>query len=165
LQARGVKNALINIGGELRVLGEKPGSPATPWRAGIKHPRREDILERLDLKDAAVATSGDYERYFMYNGVRYEHIIDPRTGLPLTDGPASVTIVHPSSCLAADALATTMCVLGPENGEAFLRDQALGLFAKGVRVVMLLTRDDGAVDRIDFTVRDGEVEVSRDRHD
>ncbi len=165
LRARGVVNALINIGGELRVLGEKPGSPATPWRAGIRHPRRDDILERLDLKDAAVATSGDYEQYFMHNGVRYEHIIDPRTGLPLTGGPASVTVIHPTSGLAADAMATTMCVLGPEDGEAFLRDQALGLFSEGVRVVMLLPRNDGAVDRIEFTVRDGEVDVTRERHD
>ncbi len=138
LLSYGVKNALVNIGGELRTLGKKPGSPPIPWRAGIQHPRRDDMEEKLELENAAVATSGDYENYFTYQGKRYEHIIDPKSGLPISSGPASVTVIHPNSCLAADALATTLCVLGPENGKVFLERQAVGLFSAGIRVIMLL---------------------------
>ncbi len=154
LLRNGARHALVDIGGELRALGGKPGDARKPWRAGIRHPRDDDVIERFELVDGAVATSGDYERFFLHNGVRYEHIIDPRTGIPLTEGPASVTVIHPSSCLAADALATTLCVLGERDGEAFLRGQALGLFSSGVRVIMLLA-EDGGVRRVEITV-DGE---------
>ncbi len=154
LQAHGVQNALVNIGGELRILGKKPGHPPTPWHTGIRHPRLDEMAEKLELEDAAVATSGDYESYFTYQGKRYEHIINPHTGLPLSSGPSSVTVIHPNSCLAADALATTLCVLGPEKGKAFLEKQAMGLFTNGVRVIMLLsddaTRETGK--RYEFTI-------------
>ncbi len=154
LQANGVQNALVNIGGELRILGKKPGHPPTPWRTGIRHPRMDDMEEKLELEDAAVATSGDYENFFIYQGRRYEHIINPQTGLPLSSGPSSVTVIHPNSCLAADALATTLCILGAEKGKAFLEKQAMGLFAQGVRVIMLLsddpTRESGR--RLEFTI-------------
>ncbi|MCD8138555.1 MAG: FAD:protein FMN transferase [Planctomycetaceae bacterium] len=147
----GARHALVDIGGELRAVGGKPGDAREPWRAGIRHPRDDDVIERFELVDGAVATSGDYERFFVHDGVRYEHIIDPRTGLPMTEGPASVTVIHPTSCLAADALATTMCVLGERGGEAFLRDQALGLLSSGVRVVMLLA-EEGGVRRVEMLV-------------
>lgn len=136
LLRNGVKNALVEIGGELRLIGERPGPPAGPWKVGIRRPSGDGVQERLELRDAAVATSGDYERFFTYQGKRYEHIIDPREGLPIAGGVSSVTVIHPDSCLAADALATTMCVLGPEEGREFLERQALGLFSSGVRVVM-----------------------------
>lgn len=162
LLRHGVKNALVDIGGELRVLGMKPGDPSTTWKAGIRNPRGDDVLETLGLSTSAVATSGDYERYFLYEGKRYEHIIDPRKGLPMTNGPASVTVVHPDSCLAADALATTMSVLGETEGEEFLRAQALGLFSHGVRVIMLLDAGEGSWNRINFVVESGgEVRVDR----
>ena len=152
LAAHGVRNALINIGGELRVMGLKPGSPATQWRAGIRNPRDDSIIEELPLSDAAVATSGDYENYFIYKGQRYEHIIDPRTKLPLTERVASVTVIHPTSCMIADALATTLCVLGPEAGAEFVRSQALGLFSGGVRVIMLCVRPGGTLARTELVV-------------
>lgn len=162
LLRHGVANALVDIGGELRVLGMKPGDPSTTWKAGIKNPRGDDILETLSLSNAAVATSGDYEQYFVYQGKRFEHIIDPRTGLPVTGGPASVTIIHPDSGLAADALATTMSVLSEEEGEKFLRAQALGLFSRGVRVILLQAGDGNRWNRIEFKVEaGGEVSVDR----
>ncbi|MCD8349001.1 MAG: FAD:protein FMN transferase [Planctomycetaceae bacterium] len=156
----GARHALVDIGGELRAIGGKPGDAGEPWRAGIRHPRDDDVIERFEMVDGAVATSGDYERFFLHNGVRYEHIIDPRTGMPLTEGPASVTVIHPSSCLASDALATTLCVLGERDGEAFIREQSLGLFSSGVRVIMLLAEEDG-VRRVEMVVNaEGGVEVS-----
>ncbi len=155
LARNGVRNALVDIGGELRVLGMKPGDPPTPWRTGVKDPRGDDMVETLELSDAGVATSGDYERYFLYNGRRYEHIIDPREGLPLSGGPASVTVVSPGSCLAADALATTLCVLGDREGEAFLRRQALGLFTEGVRAIMHIENGAGEWRRVELTVAPG----------
>lgn len=158
LRANGVRSALVDIGGELRVLGMKPGTPPTPWKAGIRNPRGGDVLEEMELSDAGVATSGDYERYFIHDGKRYEHIIDPRAGLPLTESVASVTVVHPNYCLAADALATTLCVLGPEDGLDFIREQALGLFRDGLRVVMLTVESDGGLMRHEIVVDDqGEV--------
>ncbi|MCC8189456.1 MAG: FAD:protein FMN transferase, partial [Planctomycetes bacterium] len=113
--------------------------------------------------DFGVATSGDYESFFLYNGERYEHIIDPRSCQPLREGVAGVTVIYPGSCMAADALATTLCVLGPEDGRRFFQDQALGLFSAGVRAVMLIPQPDagGAFRRLDFEVNQtGEVRVT-----
>jgi thiamine biosynthesis lipoprotein len=156
LAARGVRNALVDVGGELRVMGERPGNPPRPWRAGVRHPRDDDrIIRELPLDNAAVATSGDYEAYFIHDGVRHEHIIDPRKGLPLTESVASVTVIHPDSCLAADALATTLCVLGSEDGRKFIEGQALGLFAKGVRVIMVSVGEGGRLDKLEITVEPG----------
>ncbi|MCL2001129.1 MAG: FAD:protein FMN transferase [Planctomycetes bacterium] len=155
LLANGVRNALIDVGGELRLIGRKPENTPVPWRAGVRDPRDGDVFETLELSDAAVATSGDYENYFIYQGRRYFHIIDPRTGLPLAEGAAGVTVVHPGSCLAADALATTMCVLGPEAGESFIRGQALGLFSQGVRAIMLLRESGGGLRRKEIVVEKG----------
>lgn len=143
LKRHGVERGLVDIGGELRLIGRREDGPDGDWRTGIKSPRGDEILEKLNLSNAAVATSGDYERFFTYKGIRYEHIIDPRAGMPMTKGPASVTVIHPYSCLAADALATTLCVLGPEKGKEFIEEQALGLFAKGgVRVIMIVKAED-----------------------
>lgn len=155
LLQNGVKSALIEIGGELRLLGVRPGSPPGPWKVGIRSPSGDDVHEKLELANAAVATSGDYERFFVYQGKRYEHIIDPRIGLPIADGVASVTVIHPNSCLAADALATTMCVLGPDAGRDFLERQALGLFSSGVRVIMLTGEGETPPRRIEFEVEAG----------
>lgn len=156
LLANGVKNAMIDVGGEIRVLGEKPGPPPAPWRVGVRNPRNaDDVKETIDLVNAAVATSGDYENYLFHEGKRYEHIIDPRIGLPLAEGVAGATVIHPDSCMLADALATTMCVLGPVEGREFLQKQALGLFRRGVRVILYLAKPEGGdLRRLEFTVDD-----------
>lgn len=152
LQQNGVTRGLVDIGGELRLIGQREDGPDGTWRTGIKSPRNDRIVEKLALADAAVATSGDYERFFTYKGIRYQHIIDPRVGLPMTRGPASVTVIHPSSCLAADALATTLCVLGPEKGKEFIEKQALSLFAQGGVKVVILTQSDA--DKQDTTAKE-----------
>jgi thiamine biosynthesis lipoprotein len=90
LRSQGVKNALINIGGNIIALGQHDDRP---WKVGIQHPRQSGAIATLDLHDGeAIGTSGDYQRYFELNGVRYCHLIDPRTGWPVQDTQA-VTIL------------------------------------------------------------------------
>ncbi len=109
LKRRGIKEALINAGGDIRVIGEKS------WKIGLQHPRKEEeVLAVIELKDQAVATSGDYQRYFIKEGKRYHHIINPETGYP-ADRCMSVTIIGPSAT-QTDILATGVFVLGPEEG-------------------------------------------------
>lgn len=109
---------LVNVGGDLVVHGTKPGGQ--PWRVGIQDPRDPSrLFTTLSLTGPrAVATSGDYQRYFEVDGVRYHHILDPRTGWPAR-GVRSATVVA-STCALADAAATAAFVLGPEEGLAFL---------------------------------------------
>ncbi|MBI3991506.1 MAG: FAD:protein FMN transferase [Candidatus Omnitrophica bacterium] len=114
LRGSGVKSALICASGDIFALGS--GSLPNMWRVGIQHPRKEDeIWVTLVLKDKAVSTSGDYNKYFVSGGKRYSHIIDPRTGYPKSDIPASVTIIA-CDATAADALATGIFVMGAEKG-------------------------------------------------
>ncbi|HNQ05482.1 MAG TPA: FAD:protein FMN transferase [Thiobacillaceae bacterium] len=90
LRDQGVKNALINIGGNIMALGDKGG---TPWKVGIQHPRRAGALAVLALRDGeAIGTSGDYQRFFEVDGRRYSHLIDPRTGWPARQAQA-VTVI------------------------------------------------------------------------
>lgn len=113
LKAQGIANAIVDAGGDLRVLGHNPNGQR--WRIGIRHPRRvNELIGVVEVDSGAVTTSGDYERFFFKGGVRYHHIIDPRTGMPAR-GCVSVTILAPSA-LDADALATAVFVLGPQKG-------------------------------------------------
>lgn len=117
LRARGVEYALLNAGGDTRVLGDRRGQP---WIVGIRHPRlsEQDVFTRLPIVDEAISTSGDYERFFEENGHRYHHILNPATGLP-TEGILSVTVVGPDAT-TTDALSTTLFVMGAERGLAML---------------------------------------------
>ncbi len=117
LQQMGIANATINAGGDVRVLGRP--SPERVWHIGIQHPRNpRALLEEISLSAGAVATSGDYERFFVHEGVRYHHLLDVRTGLPAR-GCMSVTVIA-ESAMAADALSTAAFVLGPEAGLALI---------------------------------------------
>jgi thiamine biosynthesis lipoprotein len=121
LRRLGFTSAIINAGGDLRLLGKRPDG--RPWRIAIRHPREaSSFIGYLDLEDTAVATSGDYERFFLFEGKRYHHILDPRTGLP---GYASnsVTVVAPDAC-RSDALATGLFLLGPQRGGDLIRRSA-----------------------------------------
>lgn len=114
LKFNGIENALVNAGGDIYALGRR--SANEKWRVALQHPRKEhETLEVLELENQAIATSGDYQRYFEVNGNRYSHIIDPETGYPCENVPASVTIIA-SDCLSADALATAVFVMGAEKG-------------------------------------------------
>ncbi|MEW6041108.1 MAG: FAD:protein FMN transferase [Elusimicrobiota bacterium] len=110
LRACGIKCALVNAGGNISVIGDKY------WKIGIRHPRGDinKILGIIEIKNQAVATSGDYERFFEYRGKRYHHIFNPKTGLP-ADKCISVTVVAPNAT-EADALSTSLFVLGAEKG-------------------------------------------------
>ncbi len=112
LRTQGVRHALINAGGSVKAMGQK--AAGQPWRVGIRHPQPgQPVLAWLELQGSeAVVTSGNYERYFLYQGRRYSHIIDPRTGQPVANGVAAVTVVHPDGAVA-DAAATALFLAGP----------------------------------------------------
>lgn len=112
LAARGVPAALVDLGGNIGVLGVRPGGG--PWSIGIQHPRERRLLGRVTFSAGATATSGDYDRFFEVDGRRFSHIIDPRTGWPV-EGVAAATVVAPTA-MAADALSTALFVLGPDVG-------------------------------------------------
>ena len=128
----GIRHASVNAGGDMRLIGDRSGSP---WRIGIQHPRQSgQLLARLDLAGRAVVTSGDYERSFESGGILYHHLLDPRTGYPAR-GCQAVTVVAENAAYA-DALATAVFVLGPEAGLELLRKSP----AEG-----LIVAADGAV--------------------
>ncbi len=119
LRDAGVESCLVNAGGDIRTAGEKPGGD--PWVIAVRHPRMSRTLVMKPVPLPAVATSGDYERFFVENGIRYHHILDPKTGYP-TRECASVT-AWASTALEADILSTTIFVLGPEEGLAFAENR------------------------------------------
>ena len=112
LRAHGAKKGIVKAGGDMFVFS---GEDSEPFEIGINHPREtESLLGRLKLKSGAIATSGDYERFFIEGGVRYHHILDPATGFPARRSiSATVTSVDPA---LADALSTALFVMGPERG-------------------------------------------------
>jgi len=113
LKEAGITAGIVNAGGDLRAFGTKPGG--SPWHIGIQDPRHQDrIIGSILLDDMALVTSGDYERYIIHEGVRYHHIIDPKTGWPAR-GCMSVSVAS-SKALDADILSTAIFVLGPEEG-------------------------------------------------
>ncbi len=116
LNKYGVKSAIINIGGEILAIGQS--HKGRPWRVGIKNPRGKGIIETVELKNYALSTSGDYEKFFMIDNRRYPHIINPKTGFPALDF-ASITIFDENAA-CADAIATAIAVMGPHRGTEFL---------------------------------------------
>ena len=125
LGTAGLGNYLVDIGGEVRARGVN--DRGVPWRIGVEVPdpsARGLVQEALPLRDLSLATSGDYRNFFEADGVRYSHTIDPRTGYPIPQRVASVTVAHPEA-LWADAWATAMNVLGPEAGLALAKRQKL----------------------------------------
>ncbi len=119
LKSNGVKSALINAGGDVRVIGLKPDGK--PWRIGVQDPRNPDgISAKLELTDwDTMETSGDYQRYFIKDGVRYSHILDPRTGWQPKE-VSSVTMVMNNSG-DGDILGTAIFVLGVDKGLELLK--------------------------------------------
>ncbi|WP_244507239.1 FAD:protein FMN transferase [Pseudomonas panipatensis] len=117
LDQHSVEHYLVSIDGELRARGHKPDGQA--WTIAIEKPLAgvRDALGALEIADAALATSGDYRHFREQDGRRYSHTIDPRRAAPLSEGLASVSVLAPS-CMLADAWATALMVLGPEQGPA-----------------------------------------------
>ena len=109
---------LVNFGGDLRASG--PRSGGLPWRVGVDDPRAEGAPVRIvALERGALATSGDARRYLERDGVRYSHILDPRTGRPVANGVVSASVLAPD-CTLADGLATAVMVMGRDAGLALL---------------------------------------------
>ncbi len=137
LRGAGVTHALVNAGGDIAVVGGKTSK--RPWVVGVQRPvhrdstRRVEIIGTLRLVGGAVATSGNYQQYFTVGDRTYSHIIDPRTGAPREHVP-SITVVAPD-CTTADAMATGLLVLGPEEGIEIVESLA------GVEAVILSDRD------------------------
>ncbi len=121
LTEAGVESAMVNLAGDLTILGLQPGRQ--PWRVGIRHPRREGLIATLDVMWGGIATSGDYERFIEVDGVRHSHILDPRTGRSAR-GLQSVT-VHAPVCLVAGSATTVAMVKDEPEGLAWL--DAMGL--------------------------------------
>jgi thiamine biosynthesis lipoprotein len=146
LERLGHRSYLVEVGGELRAGEPKPS--AQPWRIAIEEPAatssgRREIHQTLGLAGIGMATSGDYRSYYLKDGRRLSHTIDPRTGHPIEHALASVTVLHPQA-MYADAFATALNVLGPEAGLALA--QELGLAAH-----FIVREADGA-----YTVRETE---------
>lgn len=123
LASQGIHDYLVGIDGELRACGEKPDGP---WRVALERPEygRREPFATLELADTAIATSGDYRHWRERDGRRYSHTLDPRSGTPLDNGIASVSVLA-GSCLYADAWATALLVLGVERGVRLAREQGL----------------------------------------
>jgi thiamine biosynthesis lipoprotein len=137
LERLGVRNALVNAGGDVLILGEK--DPGLPWRVGIQDPRSpKEIMGLVHASDCFVVTSGDYERRIEVNGKTYHHILDPRTGYP-AEGVRSVTVKAPQGWLA-DGLSTGVFVLGAEKGGDLIKrlqgTAALIVNAQGISVTV-----------------------------
>jgi thiamine biosynthesis lipoprotein len=115
LERRGVKDALVEIGGETAAIGLT--EEREPWLIGVRHPSQPPprFLTTIELSGGAIATSGDYFNVYELGGRLYSHIIDPATGKPITNNVCSVTVLA-KDCALADALATGLMVMGPEKG-------------------------------------------------
>ena len=119
LERFGITSYLVGIDGELRARGCKPGG--APWTIAVERPNyhgHRDVMGILELSDVAVATSGDYRHWIEHNGLRVSHTMDPRTGEPLRNRLASVTVLA-SNCMEADAWATALMVMGEDAGPGF----------------------------------------------
>jgi thiamine biosynthesis lipoprotein len=117
LEKNGIRHGLINAGGDLKALGERKEGQS--WTIGLQHPRQpEKMIASFSLSGKAVATSGDYQKYFIKDDTRYHHILNPKNGMPAT-GMISCTIIA-ETVMNADALATAVFVLGPDKGMALV---------------------------------------------
>ena len=142
LRAAGIPSYLVEVGGELRGYGVK--ADQQPWWVGIEQPlsvqggaalTADAVHSIVALHGLALATSGDYRRYFEHAGNYYSHTIDPRSAAPVAHALAAVTVLHPE-CMVADVWATALMVLGPEEGMRCARERGLA--------ALFLARDGGA---------------------
>jgi thiamine biosynthesis lipoprotein ApbE len=143
LRSAKLENILVNLSGNMYAMGHSKDKEA--WHIGIRHPRQKgDLLGFLELREEAIATSGDYEKFFIHAGKRYSHIINPHTGYPVSD-IASVTIIAPTA-MAADALSTAVFVLGAEKGLQLIESE------DGVEGIIVQIDDE---EKLSFVMSEG----------
>lgn len=146
LIAAGVEHAYINAGGDVGLLGPKPGG--SPWQIGVRHPREDNkIIAVLPVIGGAVVTSGDYQRAFVKEGIKYHHILNSRNGMP-SRNLASVTI-YAATALEADALSTTVFLLGPVRGLALV-EKMPGVEGILITPAMEILISDGLADLVEL---------------
>jgi thiamine biosynthesis lipoprotein len=140
LRKNGFKNYLVEIGGEILAAGHR--KDGGKWRIGINRPQAEaafnEVYKVVELSNRAFATSGDYRNFFEVNGVRYSHVIDPRTGYPVSNGVVSVSIIA-DTCTLADGLATAVMVMGADKGLDLINRLA------GVEGLIIVKKKDGTL--------------------
>ncbi len=130
LKLAGINNAIVNAGGDLRAIGSKGDRP---WRIGVRHPSAAGVIASIETDgDESVFTSGNYERFFDFDGIRYHHIIDPRSGYPANDA-VSVTVIH-NNAATADAAATALFIAGTTQWPQIAKQM-------GIDKVMLIGND------------------------
>jgi thiamine biosynthesis lipoprotein len=141
IRKSGFNNYLVEIGGEIFASGHRADGKF--WRIGINRPRIDaafdDVYKIVDLNNQAFATSGDYRNFFEADGIRYSHIIDPRTGYPVSNGVVSVSIIA-GNCTLADGLATAVMVMGPERGLDLINR------LEGVDGLIIVEKSNGSLD-------------------
>ena len=138
-ESKGMHNYLVEIGGEMRLKGFKHTGEL--WHVAIEKPLSEErvVHQIIVPKDNALATSGDYRKYFEANGQRFSHIIDPKSGKPINHKLVSVTVIHPSS-MTADGLSTAMMLMGEDKALAFAEKNELAAY-------MIIKTDHGFVEQ------------------
>ena len=154
-----VENAMVELGGEVRCIGmNKDGMP---WRIAVDKPISHDIVNGrplqaiIDVRNAAVCTSGNYRKFIEVNGLKYSHTLDPRTGYPAYNGLLSVTI-QASSAAIADAYATACMVLGPEEGQWFIEKMRANKEGVGVPLeALFIIAKEGSDSEFDFWTTPG----------
>jgi thiamine biosynthesis lipoprotein len=158
LRAQGIRNALINIGGNVMALGSKEGRK---WRVGIQHPRQPGPLATVELGDGeAIGTSGDYQRFFEVDGKRYAHLLDPRNGFP-ADHTQAVTILIPAGAKAgtlSDAASKPIFIAGPEHWREMARKMEIGLVLRVDRDSRIFVTE-GLRQRLEFVGKPPEMTV------
>jgi thiamine biosynthesis lipoprotein len=136
----GYSDFLVEIGGEVYARGRR--KDGNPWRVGINRPDRQaafnDVYQAVSLTDRAMATSGDYRIFFQIDDRAYAHVLDPRTGRPVTNGVVSATVVA-ANCTVADGLATALMVMGPEKGVSLVHRLA------SVECLIVVRQPDGTL--------------------
>ncbi|GGW65049.1 FAD:protein FMN transferase [Alishewanella tabrizica] len=138
LLAEGYTQFMVDIGGDMRVGGEKPTGP---WKIAVEKPvsQARAVQRILAVENMSLATSGDYRNYFEENGIRYSHLIDPRTGMPIQHRTVSSTVLHPAA-MTADAYATTLNVLPVDEALAFANTHQIA-------VLLIVKTDQGFEER------------------
>ena len=153
IKAKGIKSALVALAGDIRGYGSSTGGNA--WKVGIQDPRPEnansekpweDIFASVHLKDRAISTAGDYQRFFIKDGKRYHHIIDPATGYPSDSGLISVSVIAPEGYVA-DGIDTAILILGAVKGMKLLESKGLdGILVTSDKKIILTKNMKGNIE-------------------